>query len=262
MRQMYISAAQPLYSLRMKVAAKTAQAKLGKLRNQPTLMKRAGRKVKRWANGSSILSWWRHFNRHARDNPASKLARAELFCKLFPELDWRAGSRREPWFYLFLHTHIYALKAGTTRSNEIVDEPLRWCFRADYLVANIIRLRDRVCQSCLTFSFQAWMCHGLEPWQLYPTKSAAFADLIGRFRATSIFPQSCMVYEKNLGTGERQPESFEIRLRPMRFLAAEMMDACIPPADWDAMLIEMQQLITRLGSSHKNSKICAMRDLL
>ncbi|KXH44088.1 hypothetical protein CSIM01_04392 [Colletotrichum simmondsii] len=109
----------------------------------PGWMRRAAKQLHRLADGSSFRKWQRSRRRKARDTVGRRLAKAELFRMTFSSSEWEAGLRRKPLFYLGVYQHLYDLRQGNPSAafDAVLNDQLRWGFRANYLVANIAELR-------------------------------------------------------------------------------------------------------------------------
>ncbi|TDZ20002.1 hypothetical protein Cob_v007245 [Colletotrichum orbiculare MAFF 240422] len=258
MMHILIAASQPLVSLRRDVARRLILSRLlGPDKFSKLMwMRLAAKNVKRWADGSRLRSWVRGRNRGLKDSRKRKLARAELLKKAFPSGFVSRGFHGEPYLYRCIQKHMYNLREGRAYSNKPVDDQLRWCFRADYIVANIWRLRQSCSQSCVVFSFENWKMTGSP--RRREQRARVFRSFLERVRQSSIFPAHTMVVvhldQRELPLGSA--------VRAARFLTAQVIDADITEGDWTGLLMEMEALVERLGDTHASAEVCLVRDLL
>ncbi|EXF85912.1 hypothetical protein CFIO01_05960 [Colletotrichum fioriniae PJ7] len=225
----------------------------------PDWMRRAAKKLHRLADGSSFRKWQRSRRRKARGTVARRLVKVELFQMTFPSSDWEAGLQREPLFYFGVYQHLYDLRRGNPSAafDAVLDDQLRWGFRANYLVANIAELRRLwpTNGNCFIFSFRDWRCVGSRT--MYMIRMQQYRVLTSYIRSTTIFPKRHMVAE-----GKRNDSNAGLACRAMTYIVTRIIDACVPDHEWPNMVLQMQALVDRLEESHKDSRICEIRELL
>ncbi|KAG7056132.1 hypothetical protein JMJ77_0008583 [Colletotrichum scovillei] len=225
----------------------------------PDWMRRAAKQLHRLADGSSLRKWKRSRRRKARDTIGRRLAKAELFRMTFSSSEWEAGLQRQPLSYLGVYQHLYDLRQGNPSAafDAVLDDQLRWGFRANYLVANIAELRRLwpTNGNCFVFSFRNWRCVGSRT--MHMIRMQQYRVLTSYIRCTTIFPKRHMVAE-----GTRKDKYTGLAGRAMTYIVTRIIDACIPEHEWPSMLLQMQALVDRLEETHKDRRICEIRDLL
>ncbi|KAF6828448.1 hypothetical protein CPLU01_08531 [Colletotrichum plurivorum] len=264
MTHMFIAIAQPLYLLREEVAMRIKLRRLGRQQGLRIERIRASlRTLRRLADGSSIQSLWRSYRRFSRDTHRRQLARAQLFLGVFPDRDWQRGLSDDPLLYFCIQKHISNLINRAPTMTRIIDDQLRWNFRADYIVANIPRLRRGGRHSCLAFSLEDWKHAGRSGLRL--ARLLKFHVLLPLIFDAQLFPSTVVRFDAHCPFVDDMPpwpRHYRASRRAGEYLATRIIDAAIPLGEWTETLVEMKALVDRLGDSHRDRRVCEARELL